>query len=127
MQLFAYLNRPMIKTSLEQSLLVFKALSDPNRLRLYWLLTHVGEAVCVCEAMRVLDHPQYEASKHLKQLREAGLVEAEKRGRFVYYKVASSNGSFVQGIAQAVNAIDSDSFKEDKQRCKEICCCVSDE
>ena len=98
----------MVQTSLEQSLLVFKALSDPNRLRLYWLLTHVGEAVCVCEAMRVLDLP-------------------EKRGRFVYYKVTSSNGSFVQGIAQAVNAIDSDSFKEDKQRCKEICCCVSDE
>lgn len=117
----------MVQTSLEQSLLVFKALSDPNRLRLYWLLTYVGEAVCVCEAMRVLDLPQYEASKHLKQLREAGLVEAEKRGPFVYYKVTSSNGSFVQGIAQAVNAIDSDSFKEDKQRCKEICCCVSEE
>ena len=31
----------MVLTSLEQSLLVFKVLSDPNRLRLYWLLTHV--------------------------------------------------------------------------------------
>ena len=72
----------MVLTSLEQSLLVFKVLSDPNRLRLYWLLTHVGAAICVCEAMRVLDLPQYETSKHLKQLREAGLVEAEKRGRF---------------------------------------------
>ena len=87
----------MALTSLEQSLLVFKALSDPNRLRLYWLLTHVGEATCVCEAMRVLDLPQYETSKHLKQLREA------------------------------VNAIDPESFKEDKKRCKEICCSVLDE
>lgn len=47
----------MVLTSLEQSLLVFKVLSDPNRLRLYWLLTHVGAAICVCEAMRVLDLP----------------------------------------------------------------------
>ena len=111
----------MALTSLEQSLLVFKALSDPNRLRLYWLLTHVGEATCVCEAMRVLDLPQYETSKHLKQLREAG------RGRFVYYKVKTPVSSFVQGIAQAVNAIDPESFKEDKKRCKEICCSVLDE
>mgnify|MGYP003055324122 CR=1 FL=1 len=65
--------------------------------------------------------------KHLKQLREAGLVEAEKRGRFVYYKVKTPVSSFVQGIAQAVNAIDPESFKEDKKRCKEICCCFSDE
>ena len=112
----------MVLTSLEQSLLVFKVLSDPNRLRLYWLLTHVGAAIC-----RVLDLPQYETSKHLKQLREAGLVEAEKRGRFVYYKVKTPVSSFVQGIAQAVNAIDPESFKEDKKRCKEICCCFSDE
>ena len=117
----------MVLTSLEQSLLVFKVLSAPNRLRLYWLLTHVGAAICVCEAMRVLDLPQYETSKHLKQLREAGLVEAEKRGRFVYYKVKTPVSSFVQGIAQAVNAIDPESFKEDKKRCKEICCCFSDE
>ena len=109
----------MALTSLEQSLLVFKALSDPNRLRLYWLLAHL--------AMRVLDLPQYETSKHLKQLREAGLVEAEKRGRFVYYKVKTPVSSFVQGIAQAVNAIDPESFKEDKKRCKEICCSVLDE
>ena len=66
----------MVLTSLEQSLLVFKVLSDPNRLRLYWLLTHVGAAICVCEAMRVLDLPQYETSKHLKQLREAGVEYA---------------------------------------------------
>ena len=117
----------MVLTSLEQSLLVFKVLSDPNRLRLYWLLTHVGAAICVCEAMRVLHLPQYETSKHLKQLLEAGLVEAEKRGRFVYYKVKTPVSSFVQGIAQAVNAIDPESFKEDKKRCKEICCCFSDE
>lgn len=117
----------MTQTSLEQSLLVFKVLSDPNRLRLYWLLTHVGDAICVGEAMRVLDLPQYETSKHLKQLREAGLVEAEKRGRFVYYKIKPFDSLFVSGIEQAVNAIDPDSFKEDKKHCKEICCCFSNE
>ena len=37
----------MVLTSLEQSLLVFKVLSDPNRLRLYWLLTHVGAAFSI--------------------------------------------------------------------------------
>lgn len=116
----------MTSISLGQSLLIFKALSDPNRLRLYWLLVHVGDAICVCEAMRVLDLPQYETSKHLKQLREAGLVEAEKRGRFVYYKVKPSEDLFVSDIAQAVNAIDPDSFIEDKKRCKEICCFFSD-
>ena len=44
-----------------------------------------------------------------------------------YYKVKTPVSSFVQGIAQAVNAIDPESFKEDKKRCKEICCCFSDE
>lgn len=114
----------MALTSLEQSLLVFKALSDPNRLRLYWLLTHVGDAICVCEAMRVLNLPQYETSKHLKQLREAGLVEAEKRGRFVYYKIKPVANSFVKGIESAVNGIDSKIFKEDEERREKICGCV---
>ena len=63
----------------------------------------------------------------LSPLYIAEVSPAEKRGRFVYYKVKTPVSSFVQGIAQAVNAIDPESFKEDKKRCKEICCCFSDE
>ncbi|BBY09581.1 hypothetical protein MMARJ_03210 [Mycobacterium marseillense] len=67
---------------------MFKALSDPVRLRLLSLIaSHPGGQACVCEISRTFDLSQPTISHHLKTLRSAGLLDCERRGTWVYYWV----------------------------------------
>ncbi|MEO6142842.1 MAG: metalloregulator ArsR/SmtB family transcription factor [Dermatophilaceae bacterium] len=70
---------------------MFKALGDPVRLRLLSLVaSHVRGEACVCEISPAFDLTQPTISHHLKVLREAGLLECERRGTWVYYRVVPS-------------------------------------
>jgi ArsR family transcriptional regulator len=64
---------------------VFKALSDPTRLRLVRLLSEHEGALCVNALARVLGVTQSAVSQHLRVLRQSGLVEGKRRGYFVHY------------------------------------------
>jgi len=64
---------------------VFKALADPVRLRLMSIIASAGEEVCVCDITPNFDVSGPTISHHLKVLREAGLVDCERRGTWVYY------------------------------------------
>jgi ArsR family transcriptional regulator len=65
----------------------FKALGDPVRLQLMSMIASApdGEA-CVCDLTPAFDLSGPTISHHLKTLREAGLVDAERRGTWVYYR-----------------------------------------
>src|SRR5260370_25334915 len=66
---------------------VFKALGDPVRIRLVSLIgAHQGGEVCVCDLTTAFDLTQPTISHHLKVLRQAGLIESERRGTWVYYR-----------------------------------------
>ena len=78
---------------------VFKALADPTRVRIVGLL--VGGAICVCHIHDTLKIPQSKASRHLAYLRRAGLVETEKRGLWVYYRLAEGTDDVVQALLNA--------------------------
>ncbi|MBA2615449.1 MAG: helix-turn-helix transcriptional regulator [Actinobacteria bacterium] len=64
----------------------FKALADPARVAIVNRLAGAGE-VCVCAFVGELGLSQPTVSHHLRVLREAGLVEAERRGTWAYYRV----------------------------------------
>jgi len=64
----------------------FGVLADPTRLRLLSLIAAAGDACAACDLVEPLGVSQPTVSHHLKVLREAGLVESEKRGRWVYYR-----------------------------------------
>ncbi|MDH3292815.1 MAG: metalloregulator ArsR/SmtB family transcription factor [Acidimicrobiia bacterium] len=63
----------------------FGVLADPTRLRLFSLIAAAGEACAACDLVDDLGVSQPTVSHHLKVLRDAGLVESERRGRWVYY------------------------------------------
>lgn len=69
----------------------FAALADPIRLR---LLSHVaaagGEEVCACDLAEPVGRSQPTISHHMKILVDAGLIEREKRGLWVWYRLAPS-------------------------------------
>ena len=66
---------------------IAKALADPVRVQLVDVLRKHAGKVCVCELVPLFDLSQPTVSHHLKVLREAGLVESERRGLWAYYYV----------------------------------------
>jgi ArsR family transcriptional regulator len=69
----------------------FKALGDPVRLRLLSLIAARGGGdVCVCDLTAAFEVTGPTISHHLKVLREAGLIDSERRGTWVYYWIIPS-------------------------------------
>lgn len=79
---------PLSRELAEQVAPLLKALGDPVRLRLISLVASrpAGEA-CVCDLTAGFDLSQPTISHHLKVLHEEGLLDRDKRGVWVYYKV----------------------------------------
>ena len=66
---------------------IIKAIGDPTRLKIIYLLEH-GE-LCVCEIMTVLDKPQPTVSHHLNLLKNAGILKWRKEGVWIHYKLSN--------------------------------------
>jgi ArsR family transcriptional regulator len=65
---------------------ILQALADPTRVRILKLLDGRDE-LCVCEIVDALRLPQYGVSRHLRELRAAGLVSAWRQGRWMHYRI----------------------------------------
>ena len=66
---------------------LFKALSDPHRVRIVNLLATSDEPVCVCKLVEPLGLSQPTVSHHLKKLLDAGLIAREQRGKWAYFSL----------------------------------------
>jgi len=66
---------------------IAKAIGDPIRLQVVDVLRKHAGKVCVCELVPLFDISQPTLSHHLKKLREAGIVNSERRGLWAYYYV----------------------------------------
>lgn len=76
--------------SAEDLAATFRALADPGRLRLLSVIAAQPAAeACVCHLTEPVGLSQPTVSHHLKVLRAAGLLEREKRGAWVYYRIAT--------------------------------------
>ena len=89
---------------------VFKALGDPTRLKILELLRARGKSccglvtreergLCACDIERAVGLSQAAVSHHMDLLRRAGLVQAEKCGRWVFYR---RNETALAGLSEAV-------------------------
>jgi ArsR family transcriptional regulator len=79
----------------------FKALGDPVRLRLLSMIASAGGGeVCVCDLTGAFDLTGPTISHHLKVLREAGLVESDRRGTWVYYRLVPDALALCAGLLE---------------------------
>ena len=79
---------PLTTDQAEQIAPLLKALADPVRLRLLSLVaSHEGGEACICELNDAFALSQPTISHHMKVLHEAGLVDRDKRGVWVYYRI----------------------------------------
>jgi DNA-binding transcriptional ArsR family regulator len=89
---------------------IAKALSDENRVRALMMLSE-GE-LCVCQLIEMLALAPSTVSKHMSLLFQAGLVNARKQGRWMYYRLADD--PLPTQVLQAIRWA-RDSLAEDKQ------------
>jgi ArsR family transcriptional regulator len=74
----------------EQTSGMLKALADPTRLTMIASLWKAKAPICICDFTAGLELSQPTISHHMSKLKEAGLVESEKRGIWVYYRLAGN-------------------------------------
>jgi ArsR family transcriptional regulator len=94
--------QPLSQQDADRIAPLLKALADPVRLRLLSLVaSHQDGEACVCDLNDAFDLSQPTISHHLKVLHEAGLLEREKRGVWVYYRVGAEA---VGGLANLIGS-----------------------
>jgi ArsR family transcriptional regulator len=81
----------------------FKALADPTRVAIVNRLAAAPE-VCVCDLTAAFELSQPTVSHHLRLLREVGLVEAERRGTWAYYRLVPEAVERLRGALMARSA-----------------------
>lgn len=81
--------------TIEQISQVFKALSDPIRLKIVYLLVD-KESLCVCEIVDKLELSQSTTSRHLAYLKNSLLVSAERRGVWMHYSLRKEVFEFIK-------------------------------
>ena len=69
---------------------IFKQLSDPTRLQIFWVLCHREE--CVINIAALLDMSSSAVSHHLRSLHDSGLISSRRDGKEVYYRVSDTDG-----------------------------------
>jgi len=106
---------------------MFRAFSDPTRLRILCLLRD-GEC-CVGDLVQILDIEQPRASRHLAYLRRSGLVVVRKAGQWSYYSLAPAHAPFHQKLLeclvccfQEVPQIEKDRKRAQRLRTAGGCC-----
>ena len=77
---------------------VFKALANPVRLQILDILNRGAGEVCVCDIEGHFGLSQPTISHHLRVLRQAGLVDAEQRGTWIYYRVRAEKMEKIRGF-----------------------------
>lgn len=100
----------------------FMALADKTRLRLLNLMRE--DEICVCFFTEVLDESQPKVSRHLAYLRNAGIVEARRDGKWMHYRIVTPENSFAaQVLEDTLLWLQSqDSMQKDYEKLAVACC-----
>lgn len=100
---------------------IFKGLADETRLRMLFFLTKVEE-LCVCDFLVLMDISQSKASRHLRYLLHAGLVQDRREAVWVHYRLASPMGREQAMVVEAVRHLATP--QEDKELSSQLKKCL---
>lgn len=105
---------------------IFKALSEESRLRILSVL--LTRQMCVCEIEESLDLTQSNASRHLKVLKECGILDSEKKAQWAYYSISenfknehSDLWNYLQVKLKELSTYEKDYSESEKCKLQEIC------
>lgn len=103
---------------------IFMALADKTRLRLLNLMRR--EEICVCFFTEVLGESQPKISRHLAYLRNAGIVEARREGKWMHYKIIEPEDENAVRILQDTLKwlASQDELQKEYERLVDVICCA---
>jgi len=102
---------------------IFQAVADETRLRIIRLMVVTGDESCLCELVDSLLEPAYKLSRHLKILRQAGLLSSQKEGRWVYHRLVTKPAYLQQLYATVRELPDLNKiYNEDLKRFRKRLC-----
>jgi ArsR family transcriptional regulator len=107
-----------MKVETENFVDLFKALSDKMRLRIMWVLGKANQELCVCEIMDSLNESHNNVSRHLKILKNSGLVQERKEGRWVFYSLTKPTNQVHERLLETITEIPEQILAEDSERLK---------
>ncbi len=101
---------------------LFAALADPTRLRLLNLMA--GREVCVCYFVEILKLGQPKISRHLAYLRNAGIVNARREGKWMHYSIQRPHDAAANSILDVVlaNLLANPEMQSDLALLHHACC-----
>lgn len=105
---------------------IFRALGDSTRLRALRALQDAGRELCVCEIADALKETQYNTSRHMRILKDAGLVRERKDGRWVFYSLAEPEDEFTRRILEAAACTRDDTTEKGRLEREPTCRCEDD-
>jgi len=103
---------------------IFKALSDPTRLRIMLLLRR--RDLCVCELMFVLEMEQSRVSHQMRVLRDAGLAEDVREGRWIIYRIPETSRALVEDFFSGTLRERIEGSGESLEEARKLEACVRD-
>jgi ArsR family transcriptional regulator, arsenate/arsenite/antimonite-responsive transcriptional repressor len=105
--------------------ILFKTLSDPTRLRVLNLLA--GGETCVCGLTDTLGVVQPKVSRHLARLKRAGLVDARRNGKWIYYRWAQHGDPLVGHVLAGLRKwmTKNQAMNGERRRRKKVCSRIS--
>jgi transcriptional regulator, ArsR family len=104
-----------LKLKYEENAKIFKALSDPSRLKIIDILS-CGEK-CACDILEEFDFTQPTLSHHMKVLMDCGIVECRKEGLWSYYFLNNTNCSKLMLFIMNLITDTDDCVCKDKSKC----------
>jgi ArsR family transcriptional regulator len=104
---------------------IFKALADPTRLRIMLLLRR--RELCVCELMYILRMEQSRVSHHMRVLRDAGIAEDVREGRWIIYRISGAAGGLVEELMAGALREPIETSSEAKADAVKLEACVRDD
>ncbi|TVX98205.1 ArsR/SmtB family transcription factor [Paenibacillus cremeus] len=93
----------------------FKLLGDKTRLTILALLKE--QDLCVCDIVEILETSQPNVSQHLRKLKDAGLVNENRKGQWIYYALDIADKPYLQSVMDYIP-----SLKEKIAQLKNNCC-----
>jgi len=92
---------------------ILKCLGDPTRIRILKAIIEAKSELCVCEIVDSLQLPFYTVSKHIKELKNAEILNETKEGTFVLYSLNEKKDDFQSKVIDLINSIPAEYFSND--------------
>jgi ArsR family transcriptional regulator len=90
---------------IEKAAKVLKILGQESRIRILRILLEAQKELCVCEIVDAMALPQYAVSRHLKALKQMGLVTERRAGTWILYSLVSPKNSFIKNLFSLIKSI----------------------